>query len=203
MAQSKIRPYRVDYFDRQEMQKNKVRVHSVVVRATSSRDASNQVHSYGRHVVKAYRFYDKLPRESKKYVALTQLFSAKKAKTILKTIEIDQEYEAFYDAEPVPDTPSFPSLASLPAEPEPTPVPVVEEPAPVVEEPVTEPDPIATIDLDAAAPLIQPPYYPPLDPPQSSTGTNDEDRLVHTIMYWLLAAVAAIAAGYFLGWLVS
>jgi hypothetical protein len=81
----KQRPYRVDYFDYAEMKGEKVFVHSVIVRATTSTEASQLTNcTEGRTILRAYRYYKKLGknRDRKKPIALTKLVSKKRAKEI-------------------------------------------------------------------------------------------------------------------------
>lgn len=92
--EDKQRPYRVDYFLWDEMQKDKALVRSTVIRAVTALDAELQL-GLGSHpsnegtVIRSYRFYKKLSAEPvrKTYFAVDKLFSAKKAVEIMTAIE--------------------------------------------------------------------------------------------------------------------
>jgi hypothetical protein len=102
----KSRPYRVDFFNWDEMQKDMALVRSVVLRTCTAKEAkgivmggpipaNNKVlskisyagHSW-RSIIRAYRFYRKLADEPvrKTYVAVENLFPGKKAVDVMEYI---------------------------------------------------------------------------------------------------------------------
>jgi len=111
----KLRPYRIDYFIWEEMQKDKALVRSAVIRAANAKDAKDalltdlSIHCNGTikvvegmkcdppmteferelTVIRAYRFYKKLSAEPKKktYIEIAQLLPAKKALAVMERIE--------------------------------------------------------------------------------------------------------------------
>ena len=104
--EDKLRPYRVDYFDIEEMQlPDKALVQSVVVRAVTASDAIDEVANSAppdlRIIVRAYRFYKKLgARKKDVYKAVEDLFTANKAVEVMNQIEayrreaIDAQFRA-------------------------------------------------------------------------------------------------------------
>ena len=101
--EDKLRPYRVDYFDVAEMQKDRVLVRSKVVRAVDANiaklTAMETLNADGsvnlsipiphRYIIRAYRFYKKLSAEpiKKTYLPLDKLVSSKRAIEIMTDIE--------------------------------------------------------------------------------------------------------------------
>jgi hypothetical protein len=100
--EDKLRPYRVDYFDINEMQlPDKALVQSVIVRAVTATEAIDEVANSAppdlRIIVRAYRFYKKLGvRKTNVYKAVEDLFTANKAVQVMQTIE---SYRAGKDAD--------------------------------------------------------------------------------------------------------
>jgi hypothetical protein len=89
---SKRRPYRVDYFDVTETQGANALVHSEIVRALSAAEArdkvKNQLFPPEQHfIIRAYRFYKKLPQAETTYVAIDTLFPNAKAAEVVKKVE--------------------------------------------------------------------------------------------------------------------
>lgn len=91
--EDKLRPYRVDYFDINEMQlPDKALVQSVIVRAVTSEEAAKQAievpAARGRVLIRSYRFYKKLgARKQDVYKPIEDLFTANKAVTVMATVE--------------------------------------------------------------------------------------------------------------------
>jgi hypothetical protein len=100
--ENKLRPYRVDYFDIDEMKDNDLcLVKSVIVRAVTSAEAiyHDTVAQDGRIILRASRFYKKLVHKKDIYKAVEELFSANKAVKIMDTVEA---YRAKKTAPPAP-----------------------------------------------------------------------------------------------------
>jgi ribosomal protein L23 len=91
--EDKLRPYRVDYFDIEEMKfPDLALMRSAVVRAVTATEASHQVieapEAQGRILIRAYRFYKKLGAHKKDvYKAVEDLFSSNKAVKVMETVE--------------------------------------------------------------------------------------------------------------------
>jgi hypothetical protein len=112
--EDKLRPYRVDYFDIDEMRENdQALVNSVVVRAVTSKEAEMKVISdpslkliANRVIVRSYRFYKTLgDRKKLVYKAVEDLFTANKA---IKVMEHVEGYRAAKLAPPVVAAPIQP-----------------------------------------------------------------------------------------------
>jgi hypothetical protein len=110
---TKLRPYRVDYFDFEEINDYRVLVHSIIVRAVTAAEAKEYVNyenRLNRSVIRAYRFYKKLPKTSKpKYVALEDVLTPTKAQHIRDQYfdwleSLDKPFMTV--AAPVPEPPS-------------------------------------------------------------------------------------------------
>lgn len=85
---TKIRPYRVDYFDVPEMQGDKALVRSVIVRCPTAKQAKEFVSADGRFIIKAYRFYKKLGKPKKQvFLPIEKLFSGYKAVEVMEQVE--------------------------------------------------------------------------------------------------------------------
>lgn len=108
--EDKLRPYRVDYFDIDQMIDNdRALIRSSVVRATTSTEAIDKLiealPSDGRIVIRAYRYYKKLGEPKRNvYKAIEDLFTANKAVTIMNIVEahrkrkdIDAQFAAGFD----------------------------------------------------------------------------------------------------------
>ena len=89
----KLRPYRVDYIDFEEMRGNEVLMHSVIHRAVTALQARSAVAYEGgrihsdRFILRAYRFYSSPPNGS--WVAILDWFHPKKA---LEIMELSKAY---------------------------------------------------------------------------------------------------------------
>jgi hypothetical protein len=112
--EDKPRPYKVDYFEENEMIDNdKALVRSRVVRAVTSAQASNLVmledgwESRNRFIVRASRFYGELKQaQENKYVPVEDLFPEKKALDVMANIEVIRAAAKSRTAAPVaPATP--------------------------------------------------------------------------------------------------
>ena len=108
---NKSRPYRVDFFNWDEMQKDMALVRSTVLRTCTAREAKDIVMgapvpmnnkvlskiSYAGHpwrsIIRAYRFYRKLADEPvrKTYVAVENLFPGKKAVDVMEYIVANKD----------------------------------------------------------------------------------------------------------------
>jgi hypothetical protein len=108
---NKSRPYRVDFFNWDEMQKDMALVRSAVLRTCTAREAKDIVMgapvpmnnkvlskiSYAGHpwrsIIRAYRFYRKLADEPvrKTYVAVENLFPGKKAVDVMEYIAANKD----------------------------------------------------------------------------------------------------------------
>jgi len=90
---TKRRPYRVDWFDIEAMQGDDALVHSGIVRAVTAEEAKQLFYKLfpdGEKrlvVVRAYRFYRRLPKETQFYVAVEDLFSDVRAVEVMKQID--------------------------------------------------------------------------------------------------------------------
>lgn len=78
----KMRPYRVDYLDYTEVRDGKAIVHSALIRAVTAADAKAAVESSQREIVRAYRFYRPLPNPKSRFTAFEKLFSANKVQSV-------------------------------------------------------------------------------------------------------------------------
>jgi len=99
--EDKLRPYRVDYFDIEEMKDNDLAlVKSVIVRAVTATEAiyHNSIAQEGRIIIRSARFYKTLTHKKDIYKAVEDLFSANKAITIMEAVEA---YRAKKAAPPV------------------------------------------------------------------------------------------------------
>jgi hypothetical protein len=93
--EDKQRPYRVDYFLHNEMLKDKALVRSMVIRAVTAGQATDDLASIlplsagELTIIRAYRFYKKLSAEPvrKTYIAIDKLLSAKEAIAVMTAIE--------------------------------------------------------------------------------------------------------------------
>jgi hypothetical protein len=93
--EQKLRPYRVDYFLHNEMLKDKALVRSMVIRAVTAGQATDDLASIlplsagELTIIRAYRFYKKLSAEPvrKTYIAIDKLLSAKEAIAVMTAIE--------------------------------------------------------------------------------------------------------------------
>jgi len=93
----KLRPYRVDYFDIEEMKDNDLAlVRSVIVRAVTSADAVYEVMEKPELnttdlpsfvLIRSYRFYKNLVHKKDVYKAVEDLFTANKAVKIMEQVE--------------------------------------------------------------------------------------------------------------------
>jgi hypothetical protein len=83
---TKLRPYRVDYFDARESVGDKVLVRYALVRAVTAREAKIIVLNPHSIAIRAYRFYKKLPKEPG-LVSIEKLFSPAKINKVLEEIE--------------------------------------------------------------------------------------------------------------------
>lgn len=68
----KLRPYRVDYFNHQEVAHGKALLRAEVARAVTAEAAKQQLAQPGRTIIRAWRFYGPLPRA--KRVPIPKLF---------------------------------------------------------------------------------------------------------------------------------
>src|SRR5271163_4962363 len=133
--EDKLRPYRVDYFDIEEMKDNDLAlVKSVIVRAVTATEAiyHNSIAQEGRIIIRSARFYKTLTHKKDIYKAVEDLFSANKAITIMEAVEA---YRAKKVAPPAPPAPVM------------TPVP--QAPVPTPEQAGTGPDSPATVAVVA------------------------------------------------------
>src|SRR5277367_532312 len=106
--EDKLRPYRVDYFDIDEMKDNDLcLVKSVIVRAVTSAEAiyHDTIAKEGRIILRAFRFYKKLVHKKDVYKAVEELFPANKAVTIMEAVEA---YRAKKAAPAAPDIVAVP-----------------------------------------------------------------------------------------------
>lgn len=98
MANSKLRPYRVDFFDIEEMQHpDKALVQSVIVRAVTATEAIDQIATDRSAnnkpldtiiIIRAYRFYGQLGAHKQDvYRAVEDLFTANKAVEAMRNVE--------------------------------------------------------------------------------------------------------------------
>lgn len=109
----KQRPYRIDYFDINEMKDNDLAlVRSTVVRAITSEEAMYQLLQdeafWTKDVpslitIRSYRFYKKLPPKKDVYTAIEDLFTSNKAVVIMDAVEA-------YRAKPLAD----PAILEIP-----------------------------------------------------------------------------------------
>lgn len=92
----KLRPYRIDYFDIDEMKENDLAlVRSVVVRAVTAKEAVYQVLIKLSRVqppislvaVRTYRYYKNLVHKKDVYKAVEDLFTANKAIKVMEQVE--------------------------------------------------------------------------------------------------------------------
>lgn len=101
--EDKLRPYRVDYFDVNEMKDNdKALVRSVIVRDVTADAAADQVWpSEDKFIViiRAYRFYKKLVHKKDVYKAVEDLFTANRA---VKVMDLIEDYRAVKAEMPCP-----------------------------------------------------------------------------------------------------
>ena len=119
--EDKLRPYRVDYFDIEEMKDNDLAlVKSVIVRAVTATEAiyHNSIAQEGRIIIRSARFYKTLTHKKDIYKAVEDLFSANKAITIMEAVEA---YRAKKAAPPAPPAPPAPVMTPVPQAPVPTP----------------------------------------------------------------------------------
>jgi hypothetical protein len=82
---TKLRPYRVDYFNHAEMEGSKALLRSEMTRATTSAEAKADFAAEGRTIVKASRYYKKLSAKPK-LVSVAKLMSPRKAAALLKSL---------------------------------------------------------------------------------------------------------------------
>jgi hypothetical protein len=114
--QDKVRPYRVDWFDINEMIDNdKALVRSIITRAVTAEQARHDISGDTSAIVtiRAYRFYKKLLRHRKDvYKAVEDLFTAKDAVKVMEQVEeyrkkkIDEQFAAAagtFPADPLAD----------------------------------------------------------------------------------------------------
>lgn len=110
--EEKLRPYRVDYFDIDEMKDyDRALIRSQVVRAVTSTVAANSLtNEPGRIIIRAYRYYKKLG-QSKRLVfkAVEDLFTSNKAVKVMEQVEsyrkrkeIDAQFATYSDPLPAP-----------------------------------------------------------------------------------------------------
>src|SRR5271157_1939295 len=99
--EDKLRPYRVDYFEIDEMRENdQALVRSEIVRAVTAFEAANNVLGVtrdvsglmtlplpGRVIVRAARYYRNLVHKKDVYKAVEDLFSANKAVKVMEQVE--------------------------------------------------------------------------------------------------------------------
>src|SRR5271170_3895509 len=106
--EDKLRPYRVDYFDIDEMKENDLAlVRSVVVRAVTSDVATvevlhnrellctwcNHATSADRIIIRAYRFYKKLTHKKDVYKPVEDLFPLNKAIEVMEVVEAYRQFK--------------------------------------------------------------------------------------------------------------
>jgi hypothetical protein len=122
--ENKLRPYRVDYFDIPEMQKDRALVKSVVIRAVTAQQAKNGVlwddptlsgngaFTEGRIIIRAYRFYKNTPASKEVLKPVEDLFTVNKAIEVMEVVEkyrrliIDEQFKAAagnFPADPLAD----------------------------------------------------------------------------------------------------
>ncbi len=147
--EDKLRPYRVDYFDIEEMKENDLAlVRSLVVRAVTADEAVYEVlcehefstdypglssHPYPSLVIiRSYRYYKNLVHKKDVYKPVEDLFTANKAVEVMEQVEA---YRAKKAATPQP------AVSAV----DPTPV------APVLEIPAEAPAPAPTTGPDSPA----------------------------------------------------
>src|SRR5277367_5217252 len=91
--EDKLRPYRVDYFDIEEMRENDLAlIRSGIVRAVTSTEAVSRVletrHTpENRVIIRSFRFYKNLTHKKDVFKAVEDLFSANKAVTVMEAVE--------------------------------------------------------------------------------------------------------------------
>ena len=90
--QDKLRPYRVDYFNIDEMKDNDMAlVRSEIVRAVTSAEAASHVVDYNEALplvlIRSYRFYKKITNNGTTYKAVEDLFSEKNALIVMEEVE--------------------------------------------------------------------------------------------------------------------
>jgi hypothetical protein len=94
--EDKLRPYRVDYFDIEEMKENDLAlVRSQVVRAVTATDAEYEILQRPEFdtdlpsfvLIRSYRFYKNLVHKKDVYKAVEDLFTANKAVKIMEQVE--------------------------------------------------------------------------------------------------------------------
>jgi hypothetical protein len=93
--EDKLRPYRVDFFEIEEMKDNDLAlVRSVIVRAVTAAQAENLVLWEERHggrggriIIRAYRYYKSLVHRKDVYKAVEDLFTANKAIKVMEQVE--------------------------------------------------------------------------------------------------------------------
>jgi len=142
--EDKLRPYRVDYFDIDEMKDNDFAlVRSTIVRTVTADGAIYLVQRdkmtangvavlginepTGRIVIRAYRYYKNLTQKADVYKAVEDLFTESKA---IKVMEVVEAYRAA-KATPAPAPVDAPTVSAtpttfLPLPPEPEPEPPVQ-----------------------------------------------------------------------------
>lgn len=89
---TKIRPYRIDYFDLDQVQGDRTPVNSMLIQAPTSAEAREMALTFiypedHRFIVRAYRFYKKLPKQSETLFAIEDLFTGAKAVEVMERIE--------------------------------------------------------------------------------------------------------------------
>lgn len=102
--EDKLRPYRVDYFNIDEMRDyDQALVRSTIVRAVTSAAAATQVLADNEALpivlIRSYRFYKKLTHKKDVYKAVEDLFSEKNALVVMGEVE---KYRAEQKAQPEP-----------------------------------------------------------------------------------------------------
>ena len=111
--QDKLRPYRVDYFNIDEMKDNDMAlVRSVAVRAVTSAEAATKVLDDNSTLpivlIRSYRFYKKITNNGTSYKAVEDLFNEKNALIVMEEVE---KYRANL-VPAVPDVPVVPDHAT-------------------------------------------------------------------------------------------
>lgn len=89
---TKLRPYRVDYFDISEMKGERAVLRSKLVRTPTAEEAKKQVSELGwprgnRVIVRAHRFYKKLSKDKLAPVALETLYPDVRVSEVLEQIK--------------------------------------------------------------------------------------------------------------------
>lgn len=120
----KLRPYRVDYFDIEEMIDNdKALVRSTVVRAVTSAQAQNSIlyndplsDGYGtfvegRVIIRSHRFYKKLVHKRDVYKAVEDLFTTNKAIKVMEGVEAYRKAKIDAQFAGIKDDAQFKALA--------------------------------------------------------------------------------------------